>query len=361
MRKIFIYLNVLLSRNLIKKEFVKPINILLVSNTALGDTILSTPAIKSVRLKFPKATITLMVSKRLYSFFKEYECVDQVIVYKSSLIGMVAQVMYLKIKKFDTIFFFHSNGPQDLLLAILSGANNILKAINYPGKVSNEFHKIMINEVDYQRTKHIIEHRLDLVRCFDPIELDKTFSIPSKYPVNYKKQELKTIAVQLSAADIYKTWPLSNFLELMHKVVESLDGKCKIILLGINTERSLATEFEKKFKFPHLIENLCGKTSIFELKEVLQNSNLLITNDTGTLHLSVAVETPTISLFSSTDPKVFGPYQDLDKHKVVFVDGSCLIDSSKKQRSQDAMRLISVDDVFDAFVELKRDLFICVE
>ena len=361
MRKIFNCLNFLLFKSFSKKNFIEPKNIILVSNTALGDTILSTPAIKSVRLNFPDANIVLLVHKKLHSFFQKFEFVNQVEVFSSGLMGLTKQGLYFRKNNFDTILFIHSNGPQDLYLAMISGANNILKAINYPARVSKEFEKIMFNEIDYINTKHIIEHRLDLVRCFNPNKLDKSMSIASKYYLGETNNQSNIIALQLSAAHVYKAWPLSNFLVLMKKIAESLKNNCKIILLGIESEISLAKNFEEVFKYPHLLENLCGKTSTEDLQAILQKSSLLITNDTGTLHLAVAVKTPTISLFSPTDPKIFGPYQDLDRHKIVFVDGSYINDLPIKQRSQEAMSLISVEDVFEVFQELKEGLFICAE
>ena len=361
MRRIFNYLNILLFNNVFKRDFIEPRKIILVSNTALGDTILSTPAIKSIRLNFPKAKIVLIVHKNLYSFFKEFEFVDEVEVFSSSLIGLTRQALNFRKKEFDTIFFLHSNGPQDLYLALLLGANNILKSINYPGKVSQEFQTLMMNKIDYINTKHIIEHRLDLVRSFNPTELDKSLSIPYKgYFEDYDK-ESNIIALQLSAADVYKVWPLSSFIELMIKITEDLSSNCKIILCGVNSEIALARNFEEKFKYRHLVQNLCGKTSIQELQLILQSANLLITNDTGTLHLAVAVKTPTISLFSPTDPNIYGPYQDLDIHKVICIDGSYINNKPKKQRSQEAMSLIPIDDVYNAFQNLKKDHFVCAE
>ena len=363
MRKIFNYCNILLFKNLEKKDFVEPSKIILVSNTALGDTILSTPAIKSVRLRFPEATIILLVHKNLFSFFQEFEFVDQVMVFRSSLLSLTMQALSFRSKEFDTVFFLHSNGPQDLFFAILSGANNILKAINYPAKISKEFQKIMINKVNINNPKHIIEHRLDLVRFFNPSKLDKSLSIPSNENVKNPIDSLNPniIALQLSAADIYKVWPLSNFLKLMVKVVENLNNNCTVVLLGINSEVDLSRKFEEKFKYPDLVQNLCGKTSIQDLKSILQSANLLITNDTGTLHMAVAVKTPTISLFAPTDPKVFGPYQDFHRHRVVKIDGSFINNIPKKQRSQEAMSLISIDDTFEAFKNIKKDFLICAE
>ena len=263
-----------------------------------------------------------MVHKNFYNFFINFEYVNEVIVFNKSLFGIFRHALLIRAKKIDTIFFLHSNGPQDLFLALLSGVSNILKAINYPGRVSQEFSKLMLNRIDYDNKKHIIEHRLDLVRCFNPNVIDKSLSIPSKFYLQNSTKSSNTIALQLSAADIYKIWPLDNFIQLMRKVIEDLSGNCAILLLGVTSEKGLAQEFESKFKYRDKVENLCGKTTLEELPFILQRTNLLITNDTGTLHLAIAVKTPTISLFSPTEPEVFGPYQDFDIHKVLYKDGS---------------------------------------
>jgi len=333
---------------------------MMVSNTALGDVILSTPAIKSLRKSYPDIYITLMVNKKYINFFKNFEYVDEVVVFNKSLLGLLRHSFFLRVKKIDTIFFLHSNGPQDLFLALFSGART-LKAINYPGKVSEGFSGIMLNEVDYKHKKHIVEHRLDLVRYFNPSIIDKTLSIPSEFIKDNLVKKSNTIALQLSAADIYKVWPLNNFVQLMNKVFIDLKGNCNIVLLGVATETALSKEFENKFKFKGKVKNLCGKTKLDQLPLALQKVGLLITNDTGTLHLAIAVGTPTVSLFSPTEPEVFGPYQDLDIHKVSCKNGLFVNNQPKKQRTQEAMKLITVDEVFDIYKEMRKNELICVE
>ncbi len=361
MRKMINFLNsaALLFRKCSGDKRLK--RVLLVSNTALGDTILSTPAIKSLRKNHPDIHIILMVNKKYFNFFKNFEYVDEVVVFDKGLFGLLKCSLLLRIRKIDTIFFLHSNGPQDLFIALFSGVCNILKAINYPGRVSQEFGKLMLNEVDYDHRKHIVEHRLDLVRCFNPNVVDKTLSIPSEFIKEDLTKESNTIALQLSAADIYKTWPLNNFVQLMNEIFSGLNGNCNVLLLGVATERALAQDFISKFEFKDKVKNLCGKTKLEQLPSILQQVGLLITNDTGTLHLAIAVSTPTISLFSATEPEVFGPYQDLDIHKVLCKDGSFINNQPKKIRTQEAMSLITVDEVLDVYKEMKKKGAICVE
>lgn len=346
------------NRKIINPGFSK---VLVVSNTALGDVILSTPAILSLRKSFPDLEITLMVNKNVYSFLNGYECVDKVISFNKGFVGLIRHILFIRKNKINTIFFLHSNGPQDLFIALSSGAENILKAINYPSKVSTEFTNIMLNTIDYKNNKHIIEHRLDLIRCFNPPIVDTNLNLPIRHLNNAPKEKENTIAIQLSAADKYKIWPVENFVKLVHKIDNNTNSNFNIVLLGVASEAHIAIDFENSYKHKNRVENLCGKTTIDELISILQSSKLLITNDTGTLHLSVAVKTPTISLFSPTDPNVFGPYQDLHMHKVVYNNGSFVNNKPKKQRSQDAMSLIKVDDAYRAFVDLKNEGVVCVE
>lgn len=343
-----------------KAEPIKMEKVLVVSNTALGDLLLSTPAIKSLKKSFPNISIDLMINRNLLNLFSSFEYVDNIITYDNNFFGLIKHIKYLKEKKIDTIFFLHSNGPQDLFIALASNVKNVLKAINYPSKVSVEFSKFILNKPDYSDKKHIIEHRLDLIKVFKPKIVDKTISLPTSYYKSFQKEKKINIGIQLGAADIYKMWPLDNFISLINRFDESTNEDFSITFLGLKEEKELSDNVISKINKNNAI-NLCGKTKIDELPYKLKEVDFLITNDTGTLHLSIALGIPTISLFSPTDSKIFGPYQDFDKHIVIQEDGDFINNKPKKQRTQEAMKLISVEKVLDSMrLQLKR-LNICVE
>jgi len=117
-------------------------------------------------------------------------------------------------------------------------------------------------------------------------------------------------------------------------------------------EQNLTKEFILKFGQSDLIINLCGDSSIQELSGILNDLDLLITNDTGTLHLAVALQKKTVSLFGPTNSKVFGPYQDTQLHEVIQVDGSFVNNKPKKYRDQKGMELISVHIVFEKVISI---------
>ena len=322
-------------------------NILVVSNSGLGDTILSTPAIISLRKSFPDINITFLLNKKVFPLFEGYEFVDSFLVYSSGFFPQLMLIKCLRKKKIDTIFLFHSNGPEDIFFSICSGAKNILKMTD---NNNHEFKKIFLNSPNLT-VKHDIEKKIDLIKIFNPSVISKKMMIPNKYYLHKKiitqNPNTKYIGIQVGAQDHYKMWPVERFIYLAQKINDEFDN-IKFILFGSTKyEINLVKEFQSGLVDSIQIENLCGQTAIEDLPMALNNLDLLITNDTGTLHLAIALKVKTISLFGPTNSSIFGPYQDLHLHKIIQKNGFFVNKLPKKIRSQEGMKLISVENVFD--------------
>ena len=98
--------------------------------------------------------------------------------------------------------------------------------------------------------------------------------------------------------------------------------------------------------------DLCCKTKVEELPKILKSLSLLVTNDTGILHLSIAIKVKTLSLFSPTSYLEFGAYQDKELHASIQKNGSFVNNKPKKQRTQEGMKLISVNEVLVKIEEM---------
>lgn len=331
-------------------------NVLVVSNSGLGDTILSTPAIVSLRQSFPNLNITFMVHKKMYPLFSGFEYVDDFVLYSSGFLSQIGIVKQLRQKKIDTIFLFHSNGPEDIFFSILCGAKNILKMTD---NSNHEFKEIFSNKPN-TNTQHDIEKKLDLVKLFNPKETSKRMLVPKYFykSGNFfdKEPGALYIGIQLGAQDIYKMWPVDNFVELAKRLNEEF-SKIKFVMLGSTKyEQNLTKEFALGFEQSDLIIDLCGGSSIEELPGILNDLDLLITNDTGTLHLAVALQNRTVSLFGPTNSKVFGPYQDSQLHEVIQVDGSFVNNKPKKHRDQQGMILIDINLVLKSSLKILKQI-----
>src|SRR3990167_915827 len=105
-------------------------NILVVSSTAIGDTLLSTPAIRAVRERYPQAKIIAHFNKSNIEMFENNPHIDGVISYYGGYKRFFTTIRELRKHKFDLVLIFHGNEPQATPMAYFSGANFIVKLPN---------------------------------------------------------------------------------------------------------------------------------------------------------------------------------------------------------------------------------------
>jgi lipopolysaccharide heptosyltransferase I len=102
-----------------------------------------------------------------------------------------------------------------------------------------------------------------------------------------------------------KRWPVENFADLVRRL-SLLAPDFKFAILGGNADRALGQQIAAAY--PERCLDLTGQTSLLEMIEWLRLSELVITNDTGPMHLAAALRKPIIALFGPTDPNSTGPY-----------------------------------------------------
>tara|TARA_B110000008_G_scaffold277258_1_gene318144 strand:+ start:5310 stop:6362 length:1053 start_codon:yes stop_codon:yes gene_type:complete len=323
--------------------------VLVVSSTGFGDTLLSTPAIKSLRKSFLNNKIIFLVNKKFYPLFTNFEYVDEIWKYSGNYLNLFRTIFLCRKEKIDTIFLFHSNGPEDIFITLLSGAKNILK---WTDNSKHEFKSLFINSPNTKKQHHI-EKKIDLVRLFNPKVIDTTMTISKNFHekkgIDYQSKDKKVIGIQLGAQDLYKIWPVENIINLSKKLIQY---NYFLVFFG-------ATKFESKMM--HLIEesvdfnnalNLSCKTTIEQIPEMIKGLDLLVSNDTGILHLAITLKVKSLGLYSPTSSNEFGAYQDKDLHFSIQKDGSFVNNKPKKQRSQDGMKLIKVSEVFSLIEDI---------
>ena len=107
-----------------------------------------------------------------------------------------------------------------------------------------------------------------------------------------------------------KRWPVDRFRRVMDQL---LPYPIVWVLLGTPAEASLAVPLLESF--PGRVENHIGKTSLEELITIIKQLDLLLTNDTGSMHLAALFHIPTVAIFGSTDPTLTGPQGSI--HRVL--------------------------------------------
>ncbi|MFZ3122475.1 MAG: glycosyltransferase family 9 protein [Thermodesulfovibrionales bacterium] len=334
-------------------EVVK--NILVVSSTAIGDTLLSTPAIRAVKERYPQARIVAHFNIKNMELFENNPHIDEIIPYHGGYKRFFRTIREFCRHKFDLALIFHGNEPQATPMAYLSGARFIVKVPN-----TSEYRFLLSNinqTLQWKDFTHGVEYRLKAAELADCRISDKRMVLPiakdgesavNEFLENSGIRDTDTIiGFQAGASTLSRMWFPDRFAELGKRLIDSYP-ELKIIITGS------AEEYDNCRKIADAIGERAivsaGKITLKYMPALIKRFKTLVTGDTGVMHIAVAVGTPVAALFAVADPGRSGPYYDMDKHTIIKKDRTCAPCASKKCKHQTCMENISIDEVFEAIV-----------
>ncbi len=285
--------------------------ILILRLSSIGDILLTTAFIRQVRNKYPNARITYIVKKEFQSLLSHNPYINKIIAFDSAtkMSGLKDLNRIIQKEKYDLIFDLHNNLRTNRLLAGLKSAHISKIKKSKIRRAALVFLKINL----YKTIKSIPERYLEVGKKFNiqddgqGLELflstnnaENNLEILKIYdliPVQY-------ICIGPGAAHFTKMWPIENYQKLIKKISEETDYK--IAILGSPQEKSLLKEIEN-------IKNvvaLSGKLSLLESASIIKESTGLISNDSGLMHMAVALKKAVVAIFGSTVRELgFFPYR----------------------------------------------------
>ena len=310
--------------------------ILIVSTTGVGDTLWATPAVKALRAAKPDAYIAMLTSRAGTEIFKASSDLDKIYVVKNPVLPSLFRLhARMVLEKFDTALIFHTSQRPILPFCKFLGIPNIIATANHSKGLDD---LLTIGVVD--KHAHEIERRLDIVRALTPIETDSllTFELSSEE----KLQKEKPFAViHPGAQDKFKQWSPRHFITVgKHIAKMGLD----VVITGGDNECDIVTEVAKAIPGA---KNCAGKLSLRGLAAHIDAAKLIVTNDTGPMHIGFAMNTPTIAVFTPTDPRFCGPHRA--KNAEIFkAEITCLPCMKKRCRQPFCMEQISPTRIIEA-------------
>ncbi|MEK6599105.1 MAG: glycosyltransferase family 9 protein [Deltaproteobacteria bacterium] len=332
-------------------------NILVVSSTAIGDTLLSTPAIKAVRERYPDAKIIAHFNKSNMEMFENNPHIDGIIPYYGGYKKFLKTIREFRKHRFDVILIFHGNEPQATPMAYLSGANFIVKRPN-----TSEYNFLLSNRasvVKWEDTGHGIEQRLKVAALIGCNTKDKKMVLPvekrdeddvAKFMAKEGMNNNNVlIGFQVGASTVSRIWFADRFVELGKRLI-AIYPKVKIIITGSPDERDYCELIAEGIGEGVVVS--AGRLPLRQAPALVKRFNVLVTGDTGIMHTAIAVGTAVAALYAVADWKRTGPYYDLERHRVIQKWKTCDPCVSKKCEYQKCMENISVDEVFDAVTEI---------
>lgn len=316
-------------------------SILIFSTTALGDFMFNTPAIRAIRAHYPNAHITLVSSEKNKLLVEKYDQIDSVVYWDNKIRNLLPIVLQAKKYKPGLAIILHSHLPYDVLFAVMAGCHYILR--NTYDVIPAWFKKWIIAD-HVPASSHVIQSKLDIIRYLGIDGSDTRMEIPCEIE-QLDKGNYHIVGFQMGASTQERRWPVKYFVELAQKLIDSKPS-IQIKLIGSPRELDLPEDFFVLLpeKYHSNIENLVGKTSLPDLLSQIKIMDVLVTGDTGPLHLAITLQCPTVSLFATADPMWTGPYQDLHLH-IVIDKGDISADGTIK-----SMHNITVNEVFNSTI-----------
>lgn len=328
--------------------------ILVIKLRAIGDVVISTAVLPNLRNAFEEAEIHFLVEVSGREVLEGNPYVDRIIVLPrregKSLSRMTALregfrfLKQIRGEKYDLVFDLFGN-PRSAFLTWMTGASTRV-GFAFRGR------KYAYNKRVQPRGDrvHEVKFNLDALRVLDiPIvETSPCFHFSKKDRDHVEEwiqenglKDSFLVGIHPWGSWKAKRWGLEKFAALADRLVEDL--RAGIVLLWGPGEKEYAEEVQTLARNP---TTLAPTTSLKELGALLWWCQLVIANDSGPMHISAAVGTPTVGIFGPTNSRLQGPYGE--SHEVAQKEGlACLGCNRLECRSLDCMNLLSTKEVFD--------------
>lgn len=324
--------------------------IVVYSTTALGDLMFNTPAIHQLRLRYPAAHIALVVHQKYLDLVRDYDDVDEVLCWDGRFARFFGFVRQLRALRPQLAVILHSRAPYDVMSAVFGGCRHILRDdLVLDGQVLLAQWLTAWSEPGF--AGHVIQRKLNMLAFLGcrTDEVAMRLPLPAD-PLHFAAPGQVRIGMQLGASTSERCWPGERFAELATRLLDGHPER-RIVLMGLAQEQGLADAFMTALP-PALagqIDNQVGRTTVREAFDLVASLDLLVTGDTGPLHLAIALRVATVSLFVTAEPWLTGPYQDPALHTVVYQP---LPAHAAATLQAHPMNMIGVDEVFAAALHL---------
>ncbi len=286
-------------------------NILIVRTDRIGDVILTTPAVEVLRKNFPHAKISMIVAAATRDLVEGNPYLNEVIMddrkgVHRGMLGFWRLARLLRQRKFDLAVVFHTKRRTNAF-CFLAG---IPDRIGYHNNKWGFLLTKRIKDVRPLGEKHESEYCLNVLRFLGIENGRGQMSLPLEKGAELWAEDFfrqchfepveRIVAIHLGASGPEKRWPVERFAETMNSLQEKYP--CQFVLIGAADIQVLALDMKPLLKVPS--HDLTGQTSVSQLASLLKRCHLLISNDSGPVHVAAAVGTPVVSIFTRNQPGI---------------------------------------------------------
>ncbi len=334
--------------------------ILVVNVNWIGDVVFTSPVFKALRKTYPQARITCLALPRVKEILESIPEIDDIVLYdeRKKDRGLFAKwklIRHLRQQKFDIAFLLHRSLTRALLVALAG----IPKRVGYNEKGRGFFLTHPVDAISC--TIHRSDHYLRLVETYGVKVTDRRCRLKVD---DSSRQRIQTVFAQKGIGNEeplvvlhpggnweQKRWPLANFALLADRIVEEFGWR--VILTGTQDDRGLCQQITKRTQHPLTV--LAGEMGLKDLLALLQRARLVISADSGPIHLANSIGGRVIGIFGPTRPEITAP-RGSGQRVLLQKDVGCNENACYNLRCPDnlCMRAISVNDVIEAIRQIER-------
>jgi len=297
-------------RPLADLDLEKVQRVLLINSTAMGDLLLSTPTFRALKETYPHWHLDLLVHPRNRDLVAHNPHLAHLWLYPGRSWRLLTLLGRIRRQQYDAVLILHGNDPEASLLAWSAGTPFIV------GSAKSPFAFAYAATMSYpDPNEHAIERRLDFARllqadtrdkrmevCLPPHEVERAGSLLAQH---FGSRPPVLLALHPTGSGPYKWWPQENFAALGRHLYERY-GAALLIISG-SRDRPVAEALAAQLPGPSLVTG--GRYPLLTVAGLLSHCRLLVANDSGPMHLALALRVPTLALIGGDHPARIGPYQ----------------------------------------------------
>src|SRR2546426_4571948 len=341
-------------------------NVLIIKFFGMGSVLLSTPALRLIKESFPGVQISYLSFGAQRELLDRISLVDKIMIIDSdSIRGFLRDGVHvlrdLRRLRFDAVFDFEFFSKFSTLV---SGATRAPIRIGF--ELPTRWRSLILtHQVPLSKDRHVIEAFCDQIRILGnrgrtpeveapTIDPEDTVRLHEKLPLG----DGPIICVNVNAGETFleRRWPPQKFAVLIDSLLVSRPDT-RLLFLGIPSERPYVQQVLDQVAETGRCFNAAGLLSIGELISLLSRSDLLISNDSGPLHLAAALGIRCVGLYGPETPQFYGPISG--SVTAIYKEVSCspcmnIYDAKSFRCPYNArcMRAIEVADVEQALESL---------
>jgi len=333
------------------------LKILILKPSSLGDVIQALPVLRLLKLHFHDAEIFWWIDSALAPLIEGDPDLTGIVRFerrrwKSPIHWpeMVRSIRWMREQKYDLVIDLQCLARSGAFAWLANGKS--LVGLEEIREGARGFYDIAVPRKSFHT--HAVDWYLSVLPPLD-VPVHKNFPwIPERKEISAQvKQKLSAFSLQPSALILLqpgarwdnKRWPAENFSALVKLLAQKFPD-ARFAILGSAEDKSLGEKISRVE--PNRILNLCGATSLPEMIEWIRLCDLMITNDTGPMHVAAALGKPLVALFGPTEPRRTGPYGQLQNVlRIELPCSPCMKSHCTWKNPMECLTAISPQAVFE--------------